>query len=64
MSLRLITTAVLDAYEAELQARRDLTARYEWALRDGDELELRRVEALIADHDHRHGTQLSADLAA
>lgn len=60
MSLRLITDAVLDAYEAGLQ----LTARYEIALNSGDELEVRRVEALIADHDQRHGTRLLNDIAA
>ena len=59
-TLRLITDAVLDAYEAGVA----LTVRYEIALHSGDELEIRRVAALIADHDHRHGTQLSADLAA
>lgn len=60
MSLRLITDAVLDAYEAGLQ----LATRYEIALDRGDELDLRRVEALIADHDQQHGTQLLTDLAA
>jgi hypothetical protein len=64
MSLRLISAADLDAYEAEQEARRDLTARHAWALHNGDELELRRVEALIAGHDIVHGTQLLADLAA
>jgi len=64
MSLRLITDAVLDAYEAEEKARRELTARHAWALHSGDELELRRVEALIAGHDIQHGTALLADLAA
>lgn len=64
MSLRLITDAILDAYEAQEEARRELTARHAWALHTGDELDLRRVEALIADHDQQHGTQLLADLAA
>jgi len=60
MSLRLITDAVLDAYEAGLQ----LATRYEIAIDRDDELDLRRVEALIADHDQQHGTQLLNDLAA
>ena len=59
-ALRIVTDADLDAYEAGLE----LTARYEIALHSGDELELRRVEALIAGHDIAHGTQLLADLAA
>lgn len=62
MPLHLITD--LDAYEAEQQARLDLQTRYEWALRDGDELDLRRVEALIAGHDLQHGTQLLHEIAA
>lgn len=57
-ALRLVTDADLDAYEAGLE----LTARYEIALHSGDELELRRVEALIAGHDIAHGTQLLTDL--
>lgn len=58
--LRLVSDADLDAYEAGLK----LATRYEIALGTGDELEVRRVEALIAAHDFRHGTQLLAELAA
>ncbi|MFH8926369.1 hypothetical protein ACH4D4_04870 [Streptomyces pristinaespiralis] len=63
-ALRLVTDADLDAYEAEQAARRELTARHAWALHSGDELELRRVEALIAGHDIAHGTQILASHAA
>lgn len=57
----------VERYEAAIQARAariDLTARWEVAVELGDELDVRRVEALIADHDTRHGTQLLAELAA
>lgn len=75
MSLRLITNADLDAYEAEQTARLraaqdaheaglELMTRYEIALGVGDELDLRRIEALIADHDVAHGSQLLDELAA
>ncbi|MET9517443.1 hypothetical protein [Streptomyces sp. NPDC002994] len=78
MSLHLIT-ADLDAYDAEQQAARQrdedtapavlaerdrLTTRYEIALDSGDDLDLRRAEALIAAHDHVHGGQLLTELAA
>ena len=59
-ALRLVSNADLDAYEAGLE----LATRYEIALALGDELDLRRVEALIAAHDVQHGTQLLAELAA
>ncbi|NUL14496.1 hypothetical protein [Streptomyces lunaelactis] len=50
-ALRLVSNADLDAYEARL----DLITRYEIALGKGDQLDLRRVEALIAAHDAEHG---------
>lgn len=58
-ALRLVSNADLDAYEAGLK----LATRYEIALDRGDELDLRRVEALIAAHDLQHGTQLLDELA-
>ena len=58
--VRLVSNADLDAYEAGVK----LTARYEIASHSGDELELRRVEALIAAHDFQHATQLLAELTA
>jgi len=58
--VRIVSNADLDAYEAGLA----LTARHEIAVDKGDELEIRRIEALIAGHDIEHGTQLLADLAA
>ncbi|MDI9885930.1 hypothetical protein QMZ92_16470 [Streptomyces sp. HNM0645] len=48
--LRRVSNADLDAYEARLA----LETRLEIALGTGDELEQRRVEALISDHDRRH----------
>lgn len=62
--LRLVSNADLDAYEAAQRERLELTTRWEIAIDKGDELDLRRLEALISDHDQRHGTQLLADLAA
>lgn len=59
-ALRLVSNADLDAYEAGVK----LMARYEISLHSGDELEFRRVEALIAAHDYLHGTQLLAELTA
>lgn len=53
MPLHLIT-ADLDAYEAEQAARRDLRARYAYAVYHWDALEIARVEALAADYDARH----------
>ncbi|WP_406730915.1 hypothetical protein [Streptomyces sp. NBC_01794] len=63
-ALRLVSNADLDAYEAEQKARLELTTRYDIALQLGDELDLRRVEALIATHDYTHGTQLLTELTA
>ena len=51
--LRLIA-AVLDAYEADRETRRDLRARYAYAVDHWDALEIARVEALAADFDNRH----------
>ena len=51
--LRLIT-ADLDAYEAAQKARRDLQARYVFAVEHWDALEIARVEALAAAIDARH----------
>lgn len=55
--LRIVSNADLDAYERRLA----LETRLEIALGTGDELEQRRVEALISDHDQRHpGPTLAA----
>lgn len=59
-ALRLVSNADLDAYEAGLE----LATRYEITLALGDELDLRRVEALIAAHDLQYGTRLLDDIAA
>lgn len=53
MPLHLITE-VLDAYEADRKTRRDLRARYAYAVDHWDALEIARVEALAADFDARH----------
>jgi len=53
-SLRLVTTADLDAYEADQKARLAIATSYEIALNLGDELGTRRAEALAADYDMRH----------
>lgn len=50
-TLRLVSNADLDAYEA----RQALILRWEIAVGLGDELEIRRVEALISNHDQQHG---------
>jgi hypothetical protein len=63
-ALRLVSNADLDAYEAEQAARLALATRYEIAVDRGDELDLRRVEALIAAHDIQHGTQLLHEITA
>jgi hypothetical protein len=59
-ALRLVTNANLDAYEARLA----LITRWEIAVGTGNELERKRVEALISDHDQRHGTRLNTPAAA
>ncbi|GFH34315.1 hypothetical protein [Streptomyces pacificus] len=51
-----LLTDVLDVYEYRLA----LETRLEIALGTGDQLEQRRVEALISDHDQRHGTPAAA----
>lgn len=52
--LRLLATADLDAYEAVQRFRLGLSTRYEIALDAGDQLGLRRVEALAAAHEMQH----------
>lgn len=64
MSLRLITDADLDAYEAEQAIRLELITRYEIAVGVGNQLAVRAAKKAIKVHDLRHGTQLLADLAA
>lgn len=54
LHLRLLVTADLDAYEAVQQERLALATRYEIALDAGDELGMKRVEALAAVHEMRH----------
>ncbi|MGW0626457.1 hypothetical protein [Streptomyces sp. NPDC002758] len=53
MPLYLITP-VLDAYEAEQAARRDLQTRYEIALDARDEIAMRRIKKAAAEYDLRH----------
>ncbi|MFE6126781.1 hypothetical protein ACFQ6Q_00690 [Streptomyces sp. NPDC056437] len=71
LRLRLIVNADLDAYEAaeaarirreaeaaevSREARLELEAYYEIAVHSGDELDIRRIEALLADIDfHKPG---------
>ncbi|MFF3324943.1 hypothetical protein [Streptomyces sp. NPDC002889] len=64
MSLRLITDAELDAYEAIEKERVDLSTRYEIAVGLGDQLAIRSAKKAIKVHDLRHGTSLLAELAA
>jgi hypothetical protein len=56
MPLHLIA-ADLDAYEAAQRARLDLQARYEIALDAADEIAMRRIKRLAAEHDLRHPDQ-------
>lgn len=53
MSLSLIST-VLDAYDVEQAARLELATRYEIAVDAGDQLGMRRIEALAATHELRY----------
>lgn len=62
--LRLVAGADLDAFEAEQQARLELTTRYEIALGLGNQLAIRSAKKAIKDHDLRHGTRLLAELTA
>lgn len=64
MSLRLITDAELDAYEAGEKERVDLSARYEIAVGLGNQLAIRSAKKAIKVHDLRHGTRLLDDLTA
>lgn len=64
MSLRLITDADLDAYEAEQQARLELVTRYEIAVGLGNQFAIRSAKKAIKVHDLRHGSRLLDELAA
>lgn len=54
MSLHLVTTAVLDAHDADEESRRELLTDYLAAIQAGDVLAVIRIEALAADYDMRH----------
>lgn len=64
MPLHLITELELDRLETAEKAGRSLIELYLQALRLGDELGIRRYEALAADHDLLYpDSPISAELA-